>query len=232
MTAKQSQLIERSWNANADAWTDAVRAQRIESRRVATDKAIVEAVLARSPRRVLDVGCGEGWLCRVLIGSGVETVGIDGSARLIEAARSAGGGRYEVVNYETFAQTPQALGTFDAIVCNFALLERTIEPLLLATGEALNTKGKLLIQTLHPWLAAGGEPYADGWRNETFAALGDDFREPMPWYFRTLQSWFATLHDSGYIVQSLSEPRHPQTLHPLSLLLVAISARDTDSAAR
>jgi hypothetical protein len=45
-----------SWQANADAWTSAVREQRIESRRLVTDAAILQAVLALSPARVLDVG--------------------------------------------------------------------------------------------------------------------------------------------------------------------------------
>ncbi|MNQ53832.1 hypothetical protein D3C85_678820 [compost metagenome] len=43
-----------SWRANALAWTQAVRESRIESRRLATELAIVEAVLARQPVRVLD----------------------------------------------------------------------------------------------------------------------------------------------------------------------------------
>jgi len=43
--------LARSWIANAQAWTDIVRAGGIASRRLATDAAIVQAVLARSPRR-------------------------------------------------------------------------------------------------------------------------------------------------------------------------------------
>jgi 2-polyprenyl-3-methyl-5-hydroxy-6-metoxy-1,4-benzoquinol methylase len=232
MTTNRGQRIADSWSANAEAWIEAVRAGRIESRRVATDRAIVDAVLARSPRRVLDVGCGEGWLCRALIESGVETVGIDGSARLIEAARAAGAGRYEIIDYAAFIQNPQALESFDAVACNFALLEQDMEPLLRAIGRALSMHGSLLIQTVHPWIAAGDDAYTDGWRNESFAAFGGKFREPMPWYFRTLESWVATLHGCGYAVQAISEPLHPQTSRPLSLLLVAISARDKVLAGR
>ncbi|HSK40392.1 MAG TPA: hypothetical protein VK943_11555, partial [Arenibaculum sp.] len=55
-----------SWTANAGLWTQAVRSGAIASRRLATDDAVVRAVAARRPRRVLDLGCGEGWLARAL----------------------------------------------------------------------------------------------------------------------------------------------------------------------
>ena len=73
--------------ANASAWSAAVRERRIESRRTVTDAAIVAAVLEQNPRRVLDVGCGEGWLARALSAHGIDVTGIDTSAPLIEAAR-------------------------------------------------------------------------------------------------------------------------------------------------
>ncbi|RFQ41343.1 class I SAM-dependent methyltransferase, partial [Pseudomonas sp. ATCC 13867] len=56
-----SARIRHSWQANADAWTRAVREQRIESRRLVTDAAILSAVAAGPARRLLDIGCGEGW---------------------------------------------------------------------------------------------------------------------------------------------------------------------------
>jgi len=50
MSDDNRQQIERSWRANAAAWSDAVRGGRIESRRVATDRAMLEAIDARAPR--------------------------------------------------------------------------------------------------------------------------------------------------------------------------------------
>jgi len=224
MTAPRDRLI-RSWTGNAAAWTAAVRDGRIESRRLATDAAILDALRALRPARVLDVGCGEGWLCRALAAHGIEAVGMDVSAPLVDAARAAGSGRFEVLPYAGLADAARRLGSFDALACNFALLEEDIVPMLRDLHVLLAPGGHLVIQTVHPWTACGDEAYRDGWRLEDFAAFGDQaFPEPMPWYFRTLATWLANLDDAGYRVDRLREPAHPGTARPLSLLLEARAA--------
>lgn len=211
-----------SWMANADAWTRAVREGRIESRRVATDAAIVDAVVARGPRRVLDLGCGEGWLMRALAEHGIEAVGLDVSMELVVAAEETGGGRYRCCSYDEVIDDPtRAGGPYDAVVCNFSLLGAELVPLLSALRQNLWEGGALVIQTVHPWTAAGDEPYAEGWRTETFDAFGGEFAEPMPWYFRTLEAWVDALHGAGFRLASLREPVHPGTGRPVSLLMVA-----------
>lgn len=211
--------IRHSWQANAEAWTRAVREQRIESRRLVTDAAILNAIADGPARRVLDIGCGEGWLCRALAARGSECVGVDASEPLIEAAQAGGGGRFEVMGYAALIEKGEALGQFDTLVCNFALLDETIAPLLGALRERLDPGGRLLIQTVHPWAACADEPYVDGWRLETFASFGGEFSAPMPWFFRTLESWLALLATSGWRLRQLREPRHPGTGQPGSLLL-------------
>ncbi|HEV3049667.1 MAG TPA: methyltransferase domain-containing protein, partial [Longimicrobium sp.] len=95
-----------SWMANADAWTRAVREGRIPSRRLATDAAVVQAVAELEPKRVLDLGCGEGWLMRALAERGIETIGLDVSLELLMAAEETGGGRYRCCSYEELVDDP------------------------------------------------------------------------------------------------------------------------------
>jgi 2-polyprenyl-3-methyl-5-hydroxy-6-metoxy-1,4-benzoquinol methylase len=214
------QSIVDSWHANADAWTDLVRNQRIESRRVATDAAIIAAILQQSPRRVLDVGCGEGWLARQIAACGVDVTGFDVSPSLIARAREYAG-RYCELGYADFAHAPTALGThYDVVVCNFSLLAEDIAPLLRGCRAVIAPSGKLVIQTVHPFPDAVGGTYADGWREETFASFDGDYA-PMPWYFRTVGTWVAQVTAAGFHVIELREPAHPEAQRPLSLLLIA-----------
>lgn len=213
-------FIERSWDANAAAWTQVVRARGIESRRVATDDAVLNAVLAQQPRSVLDAGCGEGWLAHRLAQENIAVTGFDASAGLIEAARE-GPGRFSVLSYADFTSNPQRAGDgFDVVVWNFSLLAEDIVGPLAATTRVLRPGGCCIIQTLHPF--NGVEPrYEDGWREETFQSMSADFRSPMPWYFRTIGSWVGELTRAGFVLQTVAEPIHPETGKPLSLLLIA-----------
>lgn len=212
--------LRQSWDANAGAWTRAVREGAIPSRMAGTDAAIVEAVVRGLPPggRVLDVGCGEGWLSRALAALGASVHGVDASAALVEAAQKARGS-FDVLSYEAAEADPTRLGgPFDAAVFNFALLDESAAGILRAVASRLERGGRVIVQTVHPMTVE--PPYADGWRGESFAAMGDGF-EPMPWFFRTLGSWVRTVGAAGLTLVEVFEPMAPEGDRPLSLLLVA-----------
>jgi 2-polyprenyl-3-methyl-5-hydroxy-6-metoxy-1,4-benzoquinol methylase len=219
MPNPESTLLQ-SWHHNAQPWIEAIRAGTIESRHQVTDQAILLAVLGRQPERVLDLGCGEGWLLRALTDRSIAAVGVDGEATLVEAARAAGSSPVHVASYEELVEETVDIGRdYDLICANFALLHQDIIPLLAAMNALLAPGGALIIQTLHPWTAAADD-YQDGWRQESFASFKGQW-QPMPWYFRTLSSWLNALDMAGFRLVSLQEPQHPQSPVPQSLLLVA-----------
>ncbi len=215
---EHQERLTRSWQSNAEGWTRTVREGRIESRRLATDAAIVAAAQALHPQRVLDIGCGEGWLCRALEAPGVEMVGVDACATLIASAQAMGAGQYHVCRHADLAGA--GLGKFDLLLCNFALLDEHLQLPLQSWRDLLRPGGRLLIQTVHPY--STGEVYEDGWRLERFEGFGEGFPEAMPWYFRTLESWLALLADTGWRLEHRQEPLNPLTGKPASLLLQAV----------
>ena len=213
--------IVDSWRNNAQAWSAAVRERRIESRELVTDRAIVDAVLSRSPRSVLDLGCGEGWLGRALAERGVQLVGIDAVPDLIARATAAGGGDFRVASYEQLAAGALDF-TADVAVCNFSLLGcESVETIFAAVPALLRPHGVFIIQTLHPMVACGERPYQDGWREGSWAGFSSDFTDPAPWYFRTLASWLALFRTHGLRLLELREPLDPRTQKAASVIFIA-----------
>lgn len=222
-------MLSRAWDRNAARWTRIVRDGLIPSRRAGTDEAVVQAIAARKPRRVLDVGCGEGWLIRRLRRDvDCTAVGIDGSARLIEDARAADpDSRYEVVAYADLIDGTAGLAAdFDIAVFNYALFDEKVDRILAATSALLARGGAIVIQTLHPWALSEAEAYRDGWRTEDFSAFEGEDWEPMPWFFRTLESWHATVRAAGLAVTDLTEPKSAADGRPLSLIMVCKAVAD------
>ena len=213
--------IVDSWLKNAEPWTSAVREEQIESRKLVTNHAIVDAVLDRRPATALDIGCGEGWLARALAGHGVSVVGVDVVPALIERARQSGGGDFRVASYEEIAAGALNVRV-DVAMANFSLIgDESVSRLVAGARSLLTPRGALIIQTLHPVIACGDQPYQDGWRSGSWAGFSAEFTDPAPWYFRTIGSWIRLIATSGLRVVDVREPLHPTTGKPASILFIA-----------
>lgn len=211
-----------SWHKNAHPWTIAVRQGQISSRKLVTDRAIVDAVVELSPKKVLDLGCGEGWLARALSAKGIEVLGVDVVPELIEQARAAVGGRFELVSYEEIA-AGKLNQKFDAVVSNFALLgNESVVGLFAKMRSVLNPEGYFIVQTIHPLIGCGEHRYEDGWRSGSWDGFGSNFQDPAPWYFRTLESWVRLYLEHGFILNEIREPLHPETGKPASAIFLGI----------
>lgn len=213
--------ILQSWHANAAPWTNAIRTEAIESRKLVTNKAIVDAILQEHPRTLLDIGCGEGWLCRAMAAHNIETTGIDAIPALIAAAIQQGG-NFEIVSYQNIAEgkfKPEIL--FDVIVFNFSLFgNELVVALLKQLHGFFSDNSRLIIQTLHPHTATADQPYEDGWRTGSWSGFSEDFTDPAPWYFRTIESWIRLFSASGYNLHQLLEPVNPRTGKPASVIYI------------
>ncbi|MDO8827202.1 class I SAM-dependent methyltransferase [Methylophaga sp.] len=220
MKPYSDEKIVDSWTKNAGPWTAAVRGGQIESRKLITDKAIVEAVLSHSPESVLDIGCGEGWLIRELAPQVPHLVGVDVVPELIKQAKTAGGGDFLIASYEAVA-AGVIRDVFDVVVCNFSLLgKESVEALFSAVPAYLKLGGVFIVQTLHPVVVAGDLPYVDGWREGSWAGFGSDFIDPAPWFFRTLESWVTLFSANGLQLLEMREPMHPETNKPASVIFI------------
>lgn len=208
--------ILASWLVNASPWVRAVRQGQIASREQITNQAIVDTLAGLSPTTLLDVGCGEGWLCRAMEARGCDCLGIDAIAELIAAAAAAGG-RYQEMRYEDLPYW-QPPARFDCAVCNFSLIGRqATEAVFAALPHLLNENGYLVVQTLHP---QASEHLHSGWQEGSWAGFSSDFQKPAPWYFRTLDDWHALFRCHDLQLTHELAPTLPGADNPASLILV------------
>ena len=217
--SKPDTIIE-SWIANADNWIAAIDNTEIESRKLSTNKAIVETVLSYPLNTILDIGCGEGWLTRELRKNGKQSYGVDAVPALIENAIAKDGNYYSVHSYkELSGGVKLMLTSFDASVMNFCLIDKEdTDSLIKSLHHYLTKDGLVFIQTLHP--AAVTDNYISGWKEGSWNGMKRDFTKPYQWYFRTLGDWIELFSAAGLKVVAVKEPIHPDTKKPLSIIFI------------
>jgi demethylmenaquinone methyltransferase / 2-methoxy-6-polyprenyl-1,4-benzoquinol methylase len=96
--------------------------------------------LARGDR-VLDLACGTGDLCRTLAGAGARPIGVDFSAGMLHAARTAA----PLVRADAL-RLPFADATFDALTCGFALRNfAALAPVFAECARVLRSGGRVAL---------------------------------------------------------------------------------------
>jgi 2-polyprenyl-3-methyl-5-hydroxy-6-metoxy-1,4-benzoquinol methylase len=214
-----SKIIE-SWFKNAAPWIVAIAERQIASRNLITDRSIVDAVVSRGGKTVLDLGCGEGWLTRALVDRGMNVVGTDIIPAFIERASTMGAGEFEVATYAEIAAGKLAK-KFDVVVANFSLIgKESVADLFQAMPSLLTDRGTFIVQTLHPTISSGDLPYIDGWRASSWDGFSDEFTDPAPWYFRTLATWIELYTANGLSLIEICEPIHPQIGKPVAIIFI------------
>jgi 2-polyprenyl-3-methyl-5-hydroxy-6-metoxy-1,4-benzoquinol methylase len=220
MSKLNDQQIIKSWQNNVKPWVTAIEQEQIQSRVEVTNQAIVDVIAQCSPKTVMDVGCGEGWLTRALTHTGMDVLGVDVVPELLEAAKCKGAGRFKTIAYEDFSATVPG-EKFDVLVCNFSLLgDESVEHLFKQAHSMINDGGAFIVQTIHPVVACADEPYQDGWRAGSWTGFSEQFTDPAPWYFRTMPSWKALFAANGLVLDNVIEPLNPKTKQPASVIFI------------
>ena len=208
----------RSWEHISDEWIRLIDGKSLRTGSSVTDRAIVSCISRISPKRVLDVGCGEGWLTGQILKQGIPAHGIDATMRLIVRAQERYGDHFSCV---TYADMPHQLPDedFDCCVCNFSLLgDETTSNCISGLSEALTTGARLIVQTLHPCFSQPSESYLDHWTVDSRAVKNLGLSRPLPYRFRTLESWIELFTSNSFVPVSIKEPSAEPGHQPCSIL--------------
>jgi ubiquinone/menaquinone biosynthesis C-methylase UbiE len=85
------------------------------------DPIMLPRALTRSPKKALDVGCGEGRFCRMLKQHGIDVTGIDPTPALVAAARARD--RADAYLEAAAERLPFGDEAFDLVVSYLSLID-------------------------------------------------------------------------------------------------------------
>ncbi|TDB89748.1 class I SAM-dependent methyltransferase [Actinomadura sp. 7K534] len=215
-------LTRERWEANARYWVKVIRERRDRYRTELTDGAVLDAIGPCAGRRVLDAGCGEGYLARTLAAQGADVTGVDVSQGLIDAARAHPAQEATATFVRASVDDlPFEDDAFDLVVCNH-LFSHLQDPTR-AFGEfsrVLASGGRLILLTLHPCFyvenseqgamnsVPASQYFASRGIDQRFLVDGLESPSMITSWLRPLEYYAGTLRDNGFVIADLREP-HP-----------------------
>lgn len=183
---------------------------------VMEEPALLEELGSVEGLRVVDLGCGDAAIGRVLLGAGCRRyVGVDGSANMVRAARSTlEGTSGEVVqgDIEDFESPPD---TFDLVISRLALhYIENLDAVLEACRACLAPGGRILFTVVHPIVTshdarASTEELRTTWVVDDYFLGGpreqDWLGGSVVWHHRTIEDYVAELGRTGFALTALRE---------------------------
>ena len=212
------------WNAAADRYTQNVTG--VDDSFYRRLSPFLWRVLGNvAGKRLLDLGCGHGWLAEQLRLAGATVTGIDGSTALLRHASTS----YPQVAFTAHDLTsglPHPLQTYHGVVAHMVLMDLPdLQPLIADIRDSLTPEGVFVFSILHPCFFAQ-QPAEDATTGERYRMVTGYLHHERRWvtsfgghrhYHRPL-SWYIELLASNHlVVTGLHEPptlpahRNPET---------------------
>ena len=180
---------------------------------------IIEPLLERigEPRgmSILDLGCGQGWLCNELSKQGSSVIGVEGSDRMIDRARA----QHPHLDFHVFDLDdglPELDCDFDLVIANMIVMDLPrMDRLFSDVSQVLKASGRFLMTLPHPcffnqkshqddsgkWFKkVTGYLKLEIWRIDSFGGHNH--------YHRKLSNYINTLSEAGLLVSWIQEPAH------------------------
>jgi 2-polyprenyl-3-methyl-5-hydroxy-6-metoxy-1,4-benzoquinol methylase len=145
--------MSNGWDESAEAWIAAQGERGDYGREFVLDRVMLGRIEGRDFKTALDVGCGEGRLCRMLRARGIAATGVDPTGTLLRTARERDlAGDYREGRAETLEF---ADGSFDLVVSYLTLIDiPDIRQAIPQMVRVLKPGGTLLIANLNGFVSA------------------------------------------------------------------------------
>nr|WP_115991372.1 class I SAM-dependent methyltransferase [Cohnella lupini] len=194
------------------------RRHRDESPNTLIEKPVILELLGDvSDKAILDLGCGDGSLGIELINHGIKSYhGVEGSKNMYLKALEnliSPEAKMELTTMEDYSY-PQE--NFDIVVSQLAIhYIEDFNKLAHNIFQTLKLNGKLVFSVQHPLLTSSFESMTSSGRRYNW--IVDDYfhsgKRTEPWigeqvvkFHRTIENYFLTLQNAGFVINSLREP--------------------------
>jgi 2-polyprenyl-3-methyl-5-hydroxy-6-metoxy-1,4-benzoquinol methylase len=181
------------------------------SRRHLLNPALLRMLGEVHGQRILDAGCGHGYLSRMLAARGAQVTGVEPAQALYDYATEKEAGEPQGIRYlqTDLCRLPDLGGSFDAVVANMVLLDiPDWTGAMKACITALAPGGLFVFSIIHPCF----EQLAPSWREHGEYRIREYFAEyeiPGPHasnFHRPLSAYLNELTHLGCHLREIDEP--------------------------
>jgi len=210
------------WDSAADWWAQHLRED--PNRKEQLFPLLLELLGDVKEKRVLDAGCGEGTMSRLLSTKGAQVTGIDFS-RIIDFAKAEEESQRLGISYSKIdiAEASESFtpGYFDSALCSLVIHScPALQSPLRSLRQVLRTEGSLVVADLHPDFVTPYSLWLKEWRavddsrNGSYLVKVALDAPPVPYFYRTRQSLKRAFAEAGFEILAVTEPRPPVVNRP------------------
>lgn len=219
------------WNDQAEFWAHNLREGMDVFRDLYSLPAFLQFIGDIRGKKVLDVGCGEGYNTRFFAQQGADVVGVDFSNEMIQLAQEKEKQRPLGIRYCRASWTDLSLfkKEFDIVLSTMALMDGPgYEEALREFHRVLKPGGDLFFSIIHPCFLPPGYSKLTDEQGKTTHRVINNYSKEGPWefswhlsknadksdarqvtatsYHRTLSTYINRLLKEGYVLKEIQEP--------------------------
>lgn len=209
-------MRRNGWDDSAQAWIDRMDTGEDWLREEVLDHALLHQLGDLNGVRVLDMGCGEGRLSRMLASRGAQVTGTDYTPQL--AARAWERSRRSPVCVADGCALPLRSETFEVVVTCLVLLDiPRFEQAVSEVFRVLQPGGRYIDAHLLPFRTASDTPWVKDSEGNRLHVPVEDYSDThelvLDWagirivnYHRSLATYLRPFLQAGFVLKSFEEP--------------------------
>lgn len=223
-----SNQVATIWNCNAEQFTKHYTSLGDCDREMIINPVIFELLNDIEGKVILDAGCGEGYLSRILASKCKKVIAVDFSEKMLSIAKA----KTEQANIEYNHASIESLGFLESnsidIVVSVTVFQ-DVPDYIAAIKEihrVLKPSGVFVLVTTHPCFSAPVHGwhkdeygYKSFWKVDNYFSEGlydsqwadDDGNKRLVYFHRTLETYYDALTKCGFYIKSIKEPRPNKT---------------------